>query len=389
MIREKQIMVIDYVHGYYARLMLQGLAHFCELQSDWDLHVTALQPDPATTVRMLKPDGIIAHIPKRFSHIADLAQEMGIPMVCVMERANENVPLVSIDDFMTGRQAADYFYDAGFRNFGIVGKEGATYCMRRIKGFSDALAEHSLSPLVYQLSPKAYEHIEIGNVESGLFEWIESLEKPAAVFGCNDYFAYQVILACRLNGIAVPEDVAILGTDDDDMIWRISRPALSSMRLPFDRVGFQAAELLRSMLNGEKVSTDPVLLAPSGIITRHSSDVLATDDPILKRAVQLIRENIDQPYQVSNLLEKLVVSRTLLEQRFKSVLGRTPLNEIHRQKAEYARRLLLDSDMTIEAISEKCGFSSGMRLTTFFKKFIGVTPSEYRRQMKKRSGDLY
>jgi LacI family transcriptional regulator len=180
----------------------------------------------------------------------------------------------------------------------------------------------------------------------------------------------------------------VLGTDDDDMICQISNPALSSMRLPFDRVGSEAAKLLRRVFAGEQVSTTPLLLSPSGIITRHSSDLLAIRDPIVKRAVQLIRENVDQPFQVSNLLEKMLVSRTLLEQKFKHVLGRSPLNEIHRQKADYARRLLLDTDLTIEAISEKCGFGSGMRLTSFFKKVVGVPPSEYRKKMKRSSDEL-
>lgn len=380
---QKQIMVIDYVHGYYARIMLQGIALFCERQRDWALHVTALQPDPCKTLKALKPDGIIAHVPKRFSHIADMADDMGIPMVCVMERPNDKYPLVSVDDFAAGHMAARYFYDAGFRSFGVLGKEGTGYSDRRIKGFSDELSGGAIQPSVYKLSPKAYEHIEIGNVEEGLAAWIESLEKPAAIYGTNDYFAYQLILACRMHDIAVPEHIAILGTDDDDMIWRISKPALSSMRMPFDRVGHKAAKMLSRILDGQTVSTEPVLMEPSGIITRHSSDVLAIGDPIVKKAVQMIRDNIGQPYQVSDILERMLVSRTLLEQKFKQVLGRTPLGEIHRQKSDYARRLLLDTDLTIEAISEKCGFSSAMRLTTFFKKNVGMPPSEYRRHMKR------
>jgi LacI family transcriptional regulator len=216
-----------------------------------------------------------------------------------------------------------------------------------------------------------------------LGDWIESLPKPAALLAFEGVRGRQLTEACRLRGIDVPGEVAVLGGDHDELSSRISSPKLSTIDHSPERIGFKAAELLDKMISSGKVPQEPILLPPAGVVTRQSTDTLAVDDPLIARAIHYIRENAHRPIQVRDILEQVPISRRSLELRLLQLLGHSPADEIRRARLQVARRLLLSNDEQMPWIAAHSGFERVEVLTRAFRKAFGITPSAYRRQFRR------
>jgi len=382
----KHICVVEHLHGYYARMILRGIAQFARERANWIIHAVGLTPDPSARIKRLKPDGIIGHIPSDMGAVHTLIDRMAVPFVALLEPPNVSVPHVRADDVLLGEIAAERFMNLGFRRFAYVGRRKAGFSDRRQEGFERALAKRDYTCEAMLLPFRTYPGFDIGNPSAPLQKWIKSVKPMTGLFASNDGTAIDVLAACRLTGRRVPEEVAVLGVDDDDLICLLARPELSSIRMPFERIGFLAAEMLDTLVAGKRLKKASQLIPPIGIVGRRSTDILAVSDPIVNQALTLIAEHIFEPININAILEKMLVSRTLLEKRFRECLGRTPLKELHRQKANLAAQLLVDTDQTVEQISERCGFPSGLRLTAGFRKQMGMPPTEYRRRMQRSAG---
>jgi LacI family transcriptional regulator len=215
-------------------------------------------------------------------------------------------------------------------------------------------------------------------LDERLRRWLQALAKPVGIFAGHDVWALQVVEACRFAGLRVPEDIAVVGVDNDDLLCELARPSLSSVIVPAERVGYEAAALLDRLLAGQQPPRQPVFIPPPGVVSRQSSDVLAIEDPVVAQAVRFLRDSAHLPLRVADVLRAVPVSRRALERRFQAVFERGLAAEIRRLRIDKARQLLAESDLPMNRIAERSGFSSQYQLSRAFRREVGTTPTAYR-----------
>jgi LacI family transcriptional regulator len=208
--------------------------------------------------------------------------------------------------------------------------------------------------------------------------WLKQLPKPVGLMGCYDIRAREVLDACMLAGLAVPDEVAVIGVDNDDLICELAEPRLSSVIPNAHRTGYEAAALLERMLAGERVPPGAYLIPPVGIVTRHSTDMLAVDDPHVAAALRFIRERACDGINVEDVVAAVPLSRRVLETRFKQLTSRTPHAEIQRVQIDRVKQLLTETELTLEAAAHRCGFRHSEYMSVVFKRITGMTPGRFR-----------
>jgi LacI family transcriptional regulator len=293
-------------------------------------------------------------------------------------------PVVSLDDVATGAMAAEHLMNCRLEHFafhpaGYIG--WATADNRRI-GFENRLKASGFkclfSPVNWpnELEWQAHTH------RRALAAWLQEIPKPCGILCLDDKVANDLAETCRGARISVPEQVAILGVNNDDLTCELASPPLSSIDAGFSRLGYHAARMLDRLMNGEKLKGEErvVRLPPLGVVQRVSTNLMAVDDPNLADAVKFIREHACDPCTVRDLLRHVPISRRSLERQFSEHFGRTPHDEITRVRIEQAKRLLISSQLTLSEITERCGFSGVQNWTRAFHKETGVTPAAYRRE---------
>jgi LacI family transcriptional regulator len=288
------------------------------------------------------------------------------------------VPRIESDHRAIGYAAVDHLIERGFTQFGFCGFSDQAWSGRRREGFIDRLAERGHTCKIFespwpevQSHPWEHEQAEIG-------QWLRSLPRPVGIMACNDTRGQHVLDACQREDLAVPEEVAVIGVDDDAVLCNICQPPLSSVVPNAERIGFEAAALLDRMMKGEKPPTEPTVILPLGVTTRQSSDVLAIDDAIVAAAVRFIRERACQGCGMKDLLRHVPMSRSLLERRFRRYLGRSPQAEIRAVQLKRVKQLLTESDLSLDHIAPLAGYSHPEYMSVVFKRETGQTPGQYR-----------
>lgn len=300
-------------------------------------------------------------------------RSLKIPTVNILDHDTEGFfPSVVFDDRAIGKMAAEHLLDRGFRHFGFIGGSGAHDKLRGA-GFTEALEgrHQSLAAtnIVSNILPKEFDSLR---------HWLISLPKPVAIFGSDDFIAWTVIETCRLVGLHVPEDISVVGVNNQIARCESSFPAISSISLPWERVGAEAAAMLARML-AEKTHVAPnIILQPLGISVRASSDLDAMTDVDVAAAVHFIRNHYHEPIGVKHILREVPVSRRLLEMNFKAAMGRTLLDEILHVRTNRAKELLLSTTMRIRDVAGAAGFSNERHLHRVFLKREKITPRGYR-----------
>jgi LacI family transcriptional regulator len=215
--------------------------------------------------------------------------------------------------------------------------------------------------------------------------WLSSLEPPTGLFVCNDIRGQQVLNACRGLSFLVPDDLAVIGVDDDDAICPLSDPPLSSVRPDAEQVGYRAAEILDALINGNTFNGKPSpesveLISPKGVVERTSTQVIAVEDRELARVCRFIRQHACDGINVNDVADFTSLSRRQLERRFRAELNRTPHEEITAVQVSKVKQLLMETSMTLEQIATLSGYSHKESLSAVFKREVGETPGEYRRR---------
>jgi LacI family transcriptional regulator len=213
--------------------------------------------------------------------------------------------------------------------------------------------------------------------------WLKSQPHPLAVFACNDVRAQQVLNACREHGIRVPEDVAVIGVDNDNVLCQLCDPPLTSIEPDTETLGYNAAKALAQMMRKQSVERPFTAVPPRGLVERASTDVIAVGDPVLAEALRFIRSSVSQGIAVKDVLAHLNRSRTDLENRFKQALNCTVYEEIFRRRMTLVGRLLRETELPLREVANKAGFTTAAHLCRLFRIEHGRTPIEYRRDMKK------
>jgi LacI family transcriptional regulator len=372
----------------YCRGVLRGIKHYAEAKQHWIFTpIDPGLPELAPTLRAVQPAGVTALVVS--DALAEALTQLRRPLVNVSAYPPRGpIPRVGVDNVLVGRLAAAYLLDQGFRQFGFVGHPNHTFSLQRQTGFCQVIEPtgHPLA-LYYEHDSLPFDPLgRLWALDKDLRRWLQALPKPAGVFACNDIWGLQLSEACRQAGVQVPEDVAMLGVDNDDLLCELARPSLSSVAIPSEQVGYEAAALLDRLLARARAPTQPLLFPPVGVVTRRSSDVLAIGDPDVAAAVRFIREHAHLPLRVEDVVRAVPVSRRSLERRFRAVLHRGLWQEIRRVHLERAKDLLAASALPIHAVAERAGFSDAKQLSVVFRQETGLTPTAYRRQFRAREG---
>jgi LacI family transcriptional regulator len=345
---------------------MRGVREYTKANCLWQL---AVAEPTAATLRALKkdkPDGIIAMLTSEA--VEKAARELRVPAVNVSSWCKGVLPRVVPDNQAIGRMAAEHFLSRGFRHFAFAGMAQRLFSQQRQEGFMAALREAG--------------HTSQGISEGAEARVLRSLPKPVGVMACNDLRARQVISSCSKAKVRVPEEVAIVGVDNDETLCELSEVPLSSVDPASRRVGFEAAAVLDRLMDGKPPEHKWTIVPPAGLVIRASSDVMAVPDSEVANAMRYMQVHACDPMRVHDMMDVLKVSRRTLEKRFRTMFGRTLHDEIRRLQFEKARQLLCDTDLKIPQVARKCGFRDPKRFTTLFRQEFGSPPTAFRRDSR-------
>ena len=358
--------------------ILRGILRFTQLHAPWTLDVRTGRAGEPTSfgAGKWKVDGIIANrLPPELSA---LIRRHRTPTIVMNDIGREVRPIARIlcDNAAIARLAAETLAGKGFENFAFVGeRSGIHWSVARERVFADEIARRGFPCRVYPTD-------EGGGAEDGrrLQDWLRALPRPTALFAAYDIRARQVLDACHAAGLAVPDDIAILGVDDDEVICETATPALSSIPLSMADAGFRAAELLdRVMSTGRRPrGAADIIFTGTRVVARRSTARDAVADALVRRCRALMEANVGRPFNVADLVASLGVSRRTLETRFRAATGRSLNDEITELRIRRAKTMLAKSALSQSAIAAACGFCDASHLNVIFRRHCGAPPSAFR-----------
>jgi len=353
---------------------------------DWQCTVNPYAERAMKSRRAKGPyDGVLGRVTRQ---LADKARRAEVPVVNVwVNSPARNVPSVFPDAEAAGVMAARHLMGRGFRQFGYLGYARDMYSQLELEGFRSAIEAEGFSCSVHRF---ARSHLGTGATGwdkfiSSLEAWIDTYPTPIGIYGTQDLLSRYLIDACRLKGLRVPRDVAVISGGNEGVICASPPPTITSIDLGYAKVGYQAAALLDRLMDGEKPPDGPQWLAPAELIPRQSTDSYAVDDPMVARALRFIAEHSHEPMKVDDVVAVTPTTRRSLERRFQSTMRRSIAEEIARLRLERAKRRLVESDEPLKNVAWASGFSS---LNHFYRAFVrleGISPKVYRQQRRKDS----
>lgn len=372
---------VDRSQGY-GSTVLRGVAKYVETYGPWSLFIDVrFSGDYAQNwLRQWKGDGILAYVED--ARLARTLRNSSIPTVEMFgHRYDLGLPQVCPDNEAIGRMAAQHLLERKFRHFTFCGYSGRPFSEYRQKGFTEALEQAGFPCEVRVVPRHAGVLKQWHSMQQLLVNWIVGLPKPNGIMACSDRHAQRVLDACRRANISVPEEIAVIGSGNDEELCRLSNPPLTSVAYDIERVGFEAAQLLHQFLQGDKKKKmSQLLIPPVGIVTRKSTDITAISDQFIASTVRHIREHACSGLTVNEILSEFRISRSAFYGRFEKAMARSPHDEILRVKLERAKNLLTQTDLAIERIAEMSGFNNTEYLYVAFKRSVGITPRHYRVQ---------
>lgn len=366
----------------YERALLKGIAHYAHLHGPWIFIREAPfweRHSRTSLLRLLKNvDGVIM---REGPFQADILR-LSIPTI-VSNYATEQIPKVTnlvSDHRAIGDMAARHLLERGFTNLAYCGYPNLFWSQQRRAGF-EACAKNAGIKVSCYVPPTGVKHERWADERTHLLRWLRELPKPVGLMACIDERSQQVAEVCLAEGIGVPEQVAIVGVDNDELICTLSNIPLSSVAITAEKGGFEAAARLHSLMRGKcKESLLPIQITPSHVVTRTSSDILSVGDPQVGKALRYIRENCKRILYVEDVARAAGLSRRVLEKRFNLLLNRTVSDHLRHCRVEIISAMLLESTMTIAEIALATGFSDAAHIARYFRSQTGISPQEYRKR---------
>ena len=368
----------------YGRDLLYGVRDWMGAGGRWAVRFTE-QARGAAVPSWLKGwagDGIIARVDS--PAIAAALKRTGLPVVDVSaERDASEFPRVSIDNGAVARLAVEHFSSKGFAHFAYCGdarflwsRERGAEFVRGLKAARHACADFTPSARARRAPGSDAENRAIA-------DWLAGLPKPVGVFACYDGRAQQVLEACQLLGLHVPDDVAVLGVDNDEVLCELCSPPLSSVQPNARRTGAEAAAMLARMMTARRsVRVETRFVEPVRVVERQSTDVVSVADPQVAAALRFIRQHACEGANVAEVLRAVPMSRTLLERKFQALLGHSPHRQIVHTKIERVKHLLVESEISIAVVAELAGFDSASYLSVAFRRETGESPYAFRARQR-------
>jgi len=307
--------------------------------------------------------------------------EEGISVVAQdFKERHVSIPNITGDYLKAGKMGAEYFLRKGFEHFAFYGFKNIVWSRERAQGFEDRLAKEGHEVHYFEHKRK-FKSRELWYYKpSALSNWLKSLPKPIGLMACDDNQGLHITEACRLAKIRIPEEVAVLGVDNDEMLCNLSDPPLSSIGLDTVKGGYEAARLLQKMIETKNQEFYDIVVGPTQVVTRNSTDIYATKDEYIGIALKYIHSNIEQNLKVEDVLEQVPLSRRSLEKRFQKVTGFPVYEYIFNLRIEKFSQRLLETDSTIFEIAMDLGLNDSKNIARQFRQIKGCTPTEYRKK---------
>lgn len=377
----KNVALIIETSNAYARGILHGIRDFVREEPGWSIYLAEHGRHETDTSFPSKwdGDGVIARI--ETEGIAEIVRRMNVPTVDVSAaRLIRGIPWVETDDRAITDLAIDHLIGCGLRNLAFFGDPAYNWSRWRCHYFRKAAQRLSFAPHIFNLPIRSVPQVNWYKERDRIFRWIESLPKPVGIFSAYDTCGQQLLEVCRYHDVRVPDEVAVIGVDNDELLCDLAYPSLSSVTPNTKQTGYIAASILKRMMAGERFSEVKTSVAPLGIEKRMSTDLVAVEDRHVSAAVAFIRENAHRNIGVADVLARVPLSRRVLEDRFRRALRRSPHEEIVRVRIERAKDLLIDQDLQLKEIADRLGFPNPEYLSVLFKRETGMTPGEYRKR---------
>ncbi|MEY5026582.1 MAG: Xylose operon regulatory protein [Verrucomicrobiota bacterium] len=362
------------------REILQGIARYVREHEPWLLYHQAggLGQKVPGWLERWKGDGIVARV--QTPAMARALARTGLPVVDVLGVVpGARFPLVHVDNRAIGEMAAGHLLERGLRHFAYVGIRRENWSQARQEAFCAAVEKRGHSVVVRNASRRELETETWEAHQTRLARWLSRLARPVGIMVCSDQRASHLLEACLRAGLRVPEDVAVIGVDNDEPLCNVCQPTLTSVLPGHEQTGFLAAALLSRLIRGEQGSGEATLVPPLKIVTRLSTDSIALDDEAVSRALCVIREHAIHRIRIDDIALRVGVSRSVLQRRFRASLGRTINEVLIGQRLKVAQRLLLETKMTLPEVAERSGFEHAEYMASVFRSRLQCTPAGFRR----------
>jgi LacI family transcriptional regulator len=404
----KRVALIVETSNEYARGLLHGIRAYVRERGNWDIDLDERRRGEATgSLSRFGGDGVIA----RIENAAIAAEVLKSKLPCVdvsAARQVPGIPWVETDDAAIATLAFEHLRERGLRHFAYCGDPNFNWSAWREEAFTAAAAraggfscqsfesERAVKPAARRKdagsrpeksrTAKPQAVIAAEPTQGALAAWLGALPKPVGVMACFDLRGRQLLAAAKVAGLAVPDEVAVIGVDDDELLCDLADPPLSSVAPDTDATGYLAAELLDRMMAGERVPPTAHLVKPIGVVPRQSTDTLSVADPALSAAVRYLRARACDGINVEDVLRQApALSRRTFEAEFKKLFGHLPHEELVRTRLRRVKELLTQTDLPLHAIAGRAGFRHAEYLSVVFKKREGIAPSEFRARKRRGS----
>jgi LacI family transcriptional regulator len=385
MTRPPNIALLIELSSAHARGLLRGISAYSQAKGPWRLHlIEQLRlSDIRRALDTWDGDGLIARV--ETDAIAKVLVERGLPVVNV---TGTNVvapwPRVDTDNDAVCRTAAGHLIDRGYHHFGFCGMAHYQWSGWRRDYFAAELRRQGMSCSILELASLTSDTRLNRSDGRRLARWIANLPRPVGIMACNDHCGRAVLDVCSGLAIPVPDDIGVVGVDNDDLVCELCLPPLSSIEVNCERIGYAAAEMLDQMLGKAGRGTGEKLIRPTTLVRRRSTDATVVRDPFVAEAIRFIRAYACEDIDVPSIASHVGVSRRYLEQQFQRAVGRTVHTELLRVRLEHAQRLLGETDWKLQTIAERSGFKQASHLSSVFQEKLGLRPGQYRQRVQNR-----
>lgn len=381
----KIALLLDFTEEYHKNL-LRGIIRYSREKGPWSfLRI------PVYYRETLGTEGIIKHLKAwgakgligQFHDNTDISKfsKAGISVISQdFEERLHGVPNISGAYHETGELGAAYFLKKGFKNFAFYGFKNIVWSRERSEGFEKKVQEAGYK--VHYFEHKNARSMNLWYYKpSVLSQWLKSLPKPIALMACDDNQALHISEASKHAGLRIPEDVAVLGVDNDENICFLSDPPLSSISLDVEKGGYEAAKLMNNLILKQKKVSNDILIKPTRVVTRTSTDIYSTPDTHIVTALKFIHHHVDRDLKVEDIVREVPLSRRSLEKRFLETTGYPIYKYILNLRIEKFAELLERTDKSISEIAHELGLNDTKNIARQFRQLKGTTPRGYRQRL--------